>query len=200
MSSKSIIWQDVCRETKEMAMRLMFVVALAGLVLDSASLVAQVPGGHAHGNHSGTAQPYAGAEMRAIKALSEQQVADLNAGRGMGLAMAAELNGYPGPTHVLELADTLRLSSDVRNRVQALVTDMKAEATSLGVRVIAEEAALDRLFKEANATRELVDMMTSRIGVLQGALRASHLRYHLVTRDLLTPEQIADYSRHRGYR
>ena len=40
--------------------------------------------------------PYAGMQSRPIKALSEQQVADLQAGRGMGLALAAELNGYPG--------------------------------------------------------------------------------------------------------
>ena len=181
-------------------MRLMFVLALTGLLLHSVSAVAQAPGGHAHGAQTVTAQPYAGAELRTIKALSEQQIADLNAGRGMGLALPAELNGYPGPIHVLELADTLGLAPDVRTRVQALVEDMKAEATSLGMRVIAEEAVLDRLFKEGRATREQVDAMTNRIGVLQGELRASHLRYHLVTRDLLTPEQVAEYSRHRGYR
>jgi hypothetical protein len=33
--------------------------------------------------------------VRSIKALSDQQVSDLRAGRGMGLALAAELNGYP---------------------------------------------------------------------------------------------------------
>ena len=58
--------------------------------------------------------PYAGMKTRTIKALSEKQVSDLNAGRGMGLALAAELNGYPGPSHVLELADKLELSSDQR--------------------------------------------------------------------------------------
>ena len=55
--------------------------------------------------------PYAGMQARSIKALSEQQIADLKAGRGMGLALAAELNGYPGPAHVLEVADQLGLSS-----------------------------------------------------------------------------------------
>ena len=39
------------------------------------------------------AQPYAGMQTRQIKALSAEQIADLKAGRGMGLAMAAELNG-----------------------------------------------------------------------------------------------------------
>ena len=54
--------------------------------------------------------PYAGQQTRPIKALSDQQVADLIAGRGIGLALAAELNGYPGPSHLLELADRLDLS------------------------------------------------------------------------------------------
>ena len=60
--------------------------------------------------------PYAGMQSRPIKALSDQQVSDLRAGRGMGLALAAELNGYPGPSHVLEFADQLELSAEQRSR------------------------------------------------------------------------------------
>src|SRR5436853_3380990 len=91
-------------------------------------------------------QPYAGYEQRPTKALSEQQIADLKAGRGMGLALAAELNGYPGPMHVLELGDRLGLTADQRTRVQALFNDMKAEAVPLGEKLIAQEADLDRQF------------------------------------------------------
>jgi hypothetical protein len=54
--------------------------------------------------------PYAGMQTRSIKALSTQQIDDLRTGRGMGLALAAELNGYPGPAHVLELSERLALS------------------------------------------------------------------------------------------
>jgi hypothetical protein len=75
--------------------------------------------------------PYAGMQSRPIKALSEQQVVDPGAGRGMGLALAAELNGYPGPSHVLELADKLELTADQRASVQSLFNSMKAEALSL---------------------------------------------------------------------
>ena len=64
-------------------------------------------GGIASAQHKHDHTPYAGQQQRAVKALSEQQVADLRAGRGMGLALAAELNGYPGPLHVIELADKL---------------------------------------------------------------------------------------------
>src|SRR6266852_1428988 len=81
-------------------------------------------------------QPYAGLEARSIKALSEQQIADLRAGRGMGLALAAELNGYPGPMHVLELADKLELTADQRSSVKALFDSMKAEAIPIGEQMI----------------------------------------------------------------
>src|SRR3954454_12926522 len=88
--------------------------------------------------------PYAGMQTRSIKALSEQQVADLSAGRGMGLALAAELNGYPGPSHVLELADRLELSADQRTRIKALFDSMKAETLPLGSKLIDQEADLDQ--------------------------------------------------------
>src|ERR1700716_2245653 len=85
------------------------------------------------------ASPYAGYEQRPIKALSDQQVADLRAGRGMGLALAAELNGYPGPVHVLELAAPLELPPERRARTQALFEAMKAETVPLGERLIARK-------------------------------------------------------------
>jgi hypothetical protein len=61
--------------------------------------------------------PYAGMQTRTIKALSEQQIADLKAGRGMGLVLPAELNGYPGPAHVLELSDQLGLSAEQKTHL-----------------------------------------------------------------------------------
>src|SRR3712207_9323090 len=82
-------------------------------------------------------------EAREIKALSPQEVADLRAGRGMGLALPAELNRYPGPMHVLELADPLDLSPEQRRRMEGLVEAMRAEARPLGEAVIAAEGARD---------------------------------------------------------
>src|SRR3954451_493335 len=96
--------------------------------------------------------PYAGMQTRSIKALSDQQIADLGAGRGMGLALAAELNGYPGPSHVLELADKLELSAEQRARVQRLFDSMKAEALPLGTRLIEQEADLDKQFANRTVT------------------------------------------------
>src|SRR5215207_4787757 len=134
---------------------------------------------------SQTHQPYASLKTRAVKALSDQQIADLRAGRGMGLALAAELNGYPGPLHVLEHADALALSPAQRERTKALFETMKAEAMPLGERLIEEETALDRLFATKTAGPSSLDAATRAIGATQGELRAAHLRYHLAMMEVL---------------
>jgi hypothetical protein len=143
--------------------------------------------------------PYAGMQTRPIKALSEQQVSDLNAGRGMGLALAAELNGYPGPSHVLEFADKLELSPDQRNQVQGLFNSMKAEAQPLGSKLIAQETDLDMLFASRAITPDSLKVSTTAIAVTQGELRETHLKYHLSTAAILTPVQMQRYAELRGY-
>jgi hypothetical protein len=143
--------------------------------------------------------PYAGMQDRSIKALSDQQTADLVAGRGMGLALAAELNGYPGPSHVLELADKLDLSADQRANVQRLFDSMKAEARPLGSRLIEQESELDKQFASRTVTPESLKGSTAAIAATQGTLRETHLRYHLSTSAILSPSQMAKYAELRGY-
>jgi hypothetical protein len=144
-------------------------------------------------------QSYAGLQSRAIKALSENEIADLQAGRGMGLALAAELNGYPGPLHVIELADALALTAAQRSRMQQLFDTMRGEAIALGDRLIAEEAELDRQFSTRSVTSATLSAATAAIGRTQAELRATHLRYHLLTIDVLTPTQVQRYTELRGY-
>lgn len=146
-----------------------------------------------------THQPYAGLQARPVKAMSDQQVADLKAGRGMGLALAAELNGYPGPVHVLELATALGLSDEQRAKVAGLLDVMKREAVPLGERLIAAETVLDRQFADKTITASSLGEATRDIASLQGELRFAHLKYHLATLELLTPEQAARYATLRGY-
>ncbi len=114
--------------------------------------------------------PYAGMQARPIKALSDQQIADLKAGRGMGLALAAELNGYPGPLHVLELADKLDLSTEQRTGVQRLFDQMKAEAMPLGSRLIEQETDLDRQFANRTVTPESLKTSIAAVATTQGEL------------------------------
>lgn len=155
--------------------------------------------GHDQAEPTTRSAPYAGMQARDIKALSERQVADLRAGRGMSLALPAELNGYPGPAHVLELAEELGLSPAQREGTQALFEAMRREASTLGEELIAAERELDSLFRERRAGAESLASATSKAAAAQGRLREAHLRYHLAMVDLLTPEQIAEYNRLRGY-
>lgn len=143
--------------------------------------------------------PYAGMERRTVKVLSDQQIADLQAGRGMGLALAAELNGYPGPIHVLEHTEALKLTAEQQQRTRALFEMMKAETIPLGERLIAQETSLDRAFADGTITAETLLEATAAIGATQASLRAAHLRYHLVQAELLTPEQRRRYAELRGY-
>lgn len=180
-----------------------------GLCLASMLAAAQPVAAQDHGTSAGRHQatgasrspvsPYAGMEKRRIKALSAEQAADLEAGRGMSLALAAELNGYPGPLHVLELADALELEQEQRTRARELLDAMRAETVPIGARIVAEEAALDRLFAERRAIRPLVAAATARIGAANGTLRAAHLGYHLAMMEILTPGQVARYAELRGY-
>ena len=117
----------------------------------------------------------------------------------MGLALPAELNGYPGPLHVLELADALGLTVEQRSRTQALTDAMRAETIPIGLRIVAEETALDGLFAEKTITPARLRDATRSIAASQGNLRAAHLRYHLIMAEVLTPEQTARYNHLRGY-
>jgi Spy/CpxP family protein refolding chaperone len=134
-----------------------------------------------------------------VKALSEQQIADLKAGRGMGLALPAELNGYPGPSHVLENADALGLSAEQRDRTKGLFDAMKAEAVPAGERLIEQEAKLDRMFADREITPASLNAATEEIGMTQARLRQTHLKYHLAMMDVLSPAQVERYRELRGY-
>ena len=143
--------------------------------------------------------PYAGMQTRPVKALSDKDVADLKAGRGMGLALPAELNGYPGPSHVLENADALGLTVAQRDRTKALFEAMKAEAVPVGAQLIEQEARLDLLFAGRQITPASLTTATVEIGATQARLRETHLKYHLTMMTVLNTDQIAKYQTIRGY-
>jgi Spy/CpxP family protein refolding chaperone len=143
--------------------------------------------------------PYAGMETRWIKALAPEEIASLRAGGGMGLAMAAELNRYPGPRHVLDLADDLTLTPAQRDGARALYAAVTETAPRIGAAIVADEDALDRLFAAGAAETEAVADLVARIAARRGELRLVHLDAHIRMRALLTPHQIMLYDRLRGY-
>src|SRR5436190_24195169 len=142
---------------------------------------------------------YLGQQSRDIKALSGEDIAALRNADGMGLAKAAELNGYPGPRHVLALLRELRLSESQAAQVTAIRDRMSAAARPLGDELIDRERDLDQLFAQRAITPERLTAAMAAIGDIQGRLRAVHLAAHLETRAVLSTEQIAQYDKLRGY-
>lgn len=154
----------------------------------------------ANAQHAGHGTPsHMEASPVSVKTLDPEQVTAYLEGRGMGLARAAEMNAYPGPLHVLELAEGLALTPAQRQAAETLRAEMLAEARPLGQRIVDAEQALDALFAAGAATAEAVERMTVTIGELQGRLRAAHLKAHLGMREVLTPEQVARYDALRGH-
>lgn len=155
--------------------------------------------GAAYSQHSSPASPYAGFQKRAVKALSDAEIADLHAGRGMGLALAAEMNGLPGPAHVIELSDKIGLSEAQLLQARKLFVLMKAETVPIGLRPIAQETGLDQRFASKTFGLENLAEATKSIGETQAALRLGHLKYHLAMADILSPAQTERYKELRGY-
>ena len=146
-----------------------------------------------------TTSPYAGQENRTIKSLSAEDLAELKRGGGWGLARAAELNGMPGPAHLLELKDRIPLTADQVTAIAAIFEDMRAAAIAEGERLISREAALETAFRNRSATDRSLQELLSEIGQARMALRYVHLAAHLKTLPLLAHDQIARYNILRGY-
>lgn len=177
-------------------MRLRTIVAAIAVAGTAAAASAQHS--HKHGQPT-PAQPYGGQHERAIASLSPEDLQGFLDGRGMGLAKAAELNGYPGPMHVLELEKELRLSPEQRQRVEQAFLRMKARATEIGGKYVAAERALDAAFRSGSADASTIAAHVAEANRLLGEVRLSHLNAHLEITPVLTSEQRALYAELRGY-
>jgi Spy/CpxP family protein refolding chaperone len=163
---------------------------LTGAILLALSFAAMAQGHH---------QPYAGHEKREVKALSDDEAKQYLSGAGMGYAQAAELNHFPGPMHVLELADSLQLSADQRREVKALMDEHKAQARAIGAKLVESERALEMLFRRPDVPQQALADAVKQAALLQGEYRLSHLETHRRMKPLLTAGQIAKYDALRGY-
>ena len=143
--------------------------------------------------------PYAGLESREIKSLSDADLEDLRRGRGWGLALAAELNGVPGPAHLLELQAELGLDAGQVAAIEDIFATMQSEAQEAGERFIAAEAAIEAAFREGGMTPDALRDLIDTSAAARADLRFIHLLRHVETPPLLTADQIARYNDLRGY-
>ncbi len=142
---------------------------------------------------------YAGQEQRQIKSLSDDDIEELRRGGGWGLAKAAELNGIPGPVHLLELRDQIKLSPSQVTAVEQLYKKMRMAAVEEGEKLIRLEAELNAEFAEGTISEKSLQDLIDEISESRGRLRYIHLSTHLSTPELLTKDQIARYNQLRGY-
>jgi len=128
------------------------------------------------------------------KGLTPAQIDSLRAARGMGMSLPAELNGKPGPLHVLELAEPLALDQAQHDAMTALVAGMKEEAVEVGERIIAAERELDTLFAAPQPDEAAIAAKVAEIARLNGDLRLVHLNTHLAASRVLSAEQNERYT------
>ncbi len=169
------------------------VAAMAPAVAGTAAAMTATAG--AQHQHS----PYAHEQSSEVPSLTPEELEQLRNGDGMGLAKPAELNHFPGPKHVLELADELAMTAEQRTRTEAIFAEMQEQARSLGDEVIEAEKHLNTRFAHGHIDETALAGATATIAELYGQLRFTHLRAHLLVTALLTPEQIGEYDRLRGY-
>ena len=143
--------------------------------------------------------PYAGQELRALKSMSAQEIESLRSGGGMGFAKLAELNHYPGPKHVLDLAADLGLTQSQISDTEALFEEMQSMAVVLGEQLIDAEMALDGAFSQGAISANSLQSALLDIGRIRAQLRFVHLGAHLRQKQILTPEQVTIYDETRGY-
>ncbi|MDJ0700032.1 MAG: hypothetical protein QNJ07_09265 [Woeseiaceae bacterium] len=143
--------------------------------------------------------PYAGQEHRSIKSISPQDIEALKNGEGMGFAKLAELNHFPGPKHVLDLAQILSLTPVQVAETRSLFEDMRSRAKAIGHELVAAEAELDHAFANDEINAEMLESKLLEIGEIRARLRFVHLEAHLRQKLLLTDAQISLYDKTRGY-
>jgi hypothetical protein len=146
--------------------------------------------------------PYSGQEIRDIKSLSDDDVQSLQNGTGEafgGIAKLAELNGYPGPRHVLDIAQELQLTDRQRVEIELIYQNMSNNAKSIGSAIIAIEQDMDEAFANKTITEENLIAMLDKSANFYGQLRFVHLSAHLDTAQIMTTEQIQMYNEMRGY-
>lgn len=125
---------------------------------------------------------------------------NLQQGRGMGMARVAEVNGYPGPMHVLEHAEALELTDGQIDRSRELMARVRTRAPELGNQIVEAEQRLEAMFAEGSVNAAEMDSLLLQIAELRAHLRSLHMTAHLDQAAVLTEAQIEKYKALRSAR
>src|SRR4029453_1750399 len=147
--------------------------------------VAFAQGSPHHGPHGATGGTPHHTLAQTCDGAFEENVRD---GRGFGMAFVADQQGYPGPLHVLELKDRLRLSRDQEAKAQALLTAMFAESRPKSTLLLNAEARRGQLFAAGRPDEAAVRKAVGEVEMARADVRLVHLTFHLKMRDALTDE------------
>jgi Spy/CpxP family protein refolding chaperone len=177
------------------------VLIILGVDFSTHSLYAQnsLHSGHVTNN---TISKYTGQENRIIKSLSPEDIESLQTGTGDafgGMAKLAELNGYPGPRHVLDLANELELSNRQKENITTIYDNMKNKSVELGQEILNVEKIANEEFINKTITDSQMKQLIFKSSEIYGQLRYAHLSTHLKMLAILTPEQVNLYNNLRGY-
>ncbi len=146
-----------------------------------------------------THSPWAGEQTREIKSLTARELTGIPKGHGVGMALPAELNSYPGPRHVLDLSEELNLTPEQKEQIELFYQEMSQQAVPLGQQFIEIEREIDGKFVDKSITSEELSELLKNSSEIKWQLRNIHLQAHLKTADVLSLEQISLYDQLRGY-
>jgi len=135
-------------------------------------------------------------DMQRHHACLEEERASIERGEGFGMAMPADHAGYPGPRHVLDMGAELHLTAEQRAAMEKLHSGMKEKALVRGKELFEAQERLEQMFREGRTEADLREQ-SFRIDTIHAELRWIHLSAHLAAQKILTPAQIAEYTRLR---
>jgi Spy/CpxP family protein refolding chaperone len=171
-------------------MALHFALALVLVGGLAAGALAQQHGHHGQSHDGAAAAAGAPHQHHAVAARCNQAFDEtVREGRGFGMAFVADRAGYPGPLHVLELKDVLRLSPDQEAATRKLLDAMYAESRPKSARLLDAEARLGQIFAAGRADETTVKKAVDEVEAARADVRMVHLAFHLKMRDALTDEQ-----------
>ncbi|MDJ0535893.1 MAG: Spy/CpxP family protein refolding chaperone [Xenococcaceae cyanobacterium MO_207.B15] len=174
---------------------------LIGIAISLVSVTTVLAQQHQHSEqHNNFRSPYAEQLDSPVRGLSSEEVDNLLNGKGAGYARTAELNGYPGLRHVLDLSSQLNLSSQQIEEIEVAFDQMQSQAKSIGKTIVSKERELSEAFASGKITNTELEKQTGELARLYGELRKTHLQAHLQINPLLSAEQIKKYNQIQGYK